>query len=87
VVVDSLTVSRQHAVLRWSEDARHCTVRDLGSTSGTFLNATSIGNREVPLRDGDILSLGNVQFWYLLTDSLYARLRSEQYARMRSHSG
>jgi hypothetical protein len=87
VVVDSLTVSRQHAVLRWSEEARHCTVRDLGSTSGTFLNASSIGSREVPLRDGDILSFGNVQFWYLLTDSLYARLRSEQYARIRSHSG
>lgn len=87
VVLDSNTVSRQHAVLRWSEPQNHCTVRDQGSTSGTFLNASSIGSREVPLRDGDILSFGNVQFWYLLTDSLYAKLRSEEYARMRSHSG
>lgn len=87
LVMDSPTVSRQHAVLRWSEEARHCTVRDLGSTSGTFLNASSIGKREVPLRDGDILSFGNVQFWYLLTDSLYEKLRSEESARMRSHSG
>lgn len=87
LVLENPTVSRRHAELRWSADARHCTVKDLGSSGGTFLNATSIGNREVPLRDGDIISLGKAQFWYLLTDTLHKRLRHSEYARMRSHSG
>lgn len=87
LVLEHTTVSRRHAVLRWSEEQGQCTLKDLGSRGGTFLNATSIADREVPLRDGDIISLGNAQFWFLLTDSLYARLRHSEYARMRSHSG
>lgn len=87
LVLENPTVSRRHAELRWSEDERHCTVKDLGSSGGTFLNATSIGGREVPLRDGDIISLGKAQFWFLLTDTLHKRLRHSEYARMRSHSG
>lgn len=87
LVLENPTVSRRHAELRWSEDERHCTVRDLGSSGGTFLNATSISSREVPLRDGDIISLGKSQFWFLLTDTLHKRLRHSEYARMRSHSG
>jgi hypothetical protein len=76
LVVEDGSVSKQHAVLRWSEAERRCTVKDLGSRNGTFLNGTSIGGREVALRDGDILSFGHVQFWFLLTETLYTRLRS-----------
>ncbi len=75
VVVDDASVSKRHAMLRWSEPERLCTVRDLGSTNGTFLNASTLGQRESTLHDGDILSFGNVQFWYLLTDTLHARLQ------------
>ncbi|XXF81037.1 FHA domain-containing protein [Myxococcaceae bacterium GXIMD 01537] len=87
LVLEEATVSRRHAVLRWSEAQGHCTVKDLGSAGGTFLNATTIGTREVPLRDGDIISLGKSQFWFLLTETLHKRLRHSEYARMRSHSG
>jgi hypothetical protein len=75
VMVDDSSVSKRHAVLCWSEPERRCTVRDLGSTNGTFLNASTLGPRAATLRDGDILSFGNVQFWYLLTDTLHARLQ------------
>jgi hypothetical protein len=76
LVLDEGSVSKQHAVLRWSEAERRCTVKDLGSRNGTFLNGTIIVKREVTLRDGDILSIGYVQFWYLLTETLYTRLRN-----------
>jgi len=75
VVLDDTSVSKRHAVLRWNEPQGRCSVRDLGSTNGTFLNASSLGQREATLKDGDILSFGNVQFWYLLTDTLHARLQ------------
>lgn len=87
LVIDDASVSKLHAELRWSEADRRCTVHDLGSTNGTFLNATTLGRREVPLRDGDILSFGNVQFWFLLTETLHERLRAGAAAGLRSHSG
>jgi hypothetical protein len=74
LVLDDASVSKRHAVLRWLQSERRCSVRDLGSTNGTFLNAHSLGTREATLNDGDILSFGNVQFWYLLTDTLHTRL-------------
>jgi hypothetical protein len=76
VVLDDGSVSKQHAVLKWNEAERRCTVKDLGSRNGTFVNGMIIMKREVTLRDGDILSVGYVQFWYLLTETLYTRLRN-----------
>ncbi len=76
VVLDDGSVSKQHAQLRWNEAERRCTVKDQGSRNGTFVNGGSIGEREVPLRDGDILSFGYVQFWFLLTETLHTRLRN-----------
>ncbi|MBJ6762865.1 FHA domain-containing protein [Myxococcaceae bacterium JPH2] len=87
LILDDASVSKLHAELRWSEDTQRCTVRDLGSTNGTFLNASTLNTREVTLRDGDILSFGNVQFWFLLTQTLHERLRAGAAAGMRSHSG
>jgi FHA domain len=87
VVLDDGSVSKQHAVLRWNEAERRCTVKDLGSRNGTFLNGTTTSDREVTLRDGDILSVGYVQFWFLLTDTLYARLRTGPQGGMGSRSG
>ncbi|MDY7231695.1 FHA domain-containing protein [Hyalangium rubrum] len=86
VVLEDSSVSKMHAQLRWSEADRRCTVKDLGSRNGTFLNGATLGDREVTLRDGDILSFGYVQFWFLLTETLYARLRNPP-GGMGSHSG
>lgn len=86
VVLDDGSVSKQHAVLQWNEADRRCTMKDLGSRNGTFLNGTIIMKREVTLKDGDILSIGYVQFWYLLTETLYTRLRNPP-GHMGSSSG
>ncbi|SES98317.1 FHA domain-containing protein [Stigmatella erecta] len=77
LVVEDGSVSKQHARLQWNQAERRCTVKDQGSRNGTFLNGTLIMDREVTLRDGDILSFGHVQFWFLLTETLHARLRGE----------
>lgn len=86
LVLDDGSVSKQHAVLRWNEADRRCTMKDLGSRNGTYLNGTIIMKREVTLKDGDILSIGYVQFWYLLTETLHARLRNPP-GHMGSRSG
>jgi hypothetical protein len=86
LVIRDSSVSKRHAVLKWSADHERCSLTDLGSTNGTFLNAESTVQGETVLRDGDILSFGDVQFWYLLTDSLYAKL-SHRDAKLRSRSG
>lgn len=89
VVVDDPSVSKRHALFHWDEASHRCTVRDLESTNGTLVNTYLLKEpgQEVVLRDGDILSFGNVQFWYLHAATLHARLRGSQSSRLRSHSG
>lgn len=76
LIVDEASVSKRHAMLTWHEDTQRCSLKDLGSTNGTFLNASIKLHGEVSLRDGDIISFGDVQFWYLLTETLFAKLKS-----------
>lgn len=74
LVIDHKSVSKRHADLRWDAKQRKCFVKDLGSTNGTFLNSSLLVRKEAALRDGDIVSFGEVQFWYLLTDTLHSKL-------------
>jgi hypothetical protein len=75
LVLEHASASKRHAVLRWDAAHQRCTVQDLGSTNGTFLNASVRLRRETTLKNGDILSFGEVQYWFLLTDTLYVKLR------------
>jgi HD-GYP domain-containing protein (c-di-GMP phosphodiesterase class II) len=58
IVLEDASVSRRHAEVRATE--RGWRVRDLRSTNGTFLNGTSLGTADWPLRAHDILRCGNV---------------------------
>jgi len=87
LVIDDPSVSKRHAVLKWSADSQRCSVTDVGSTNGTFLNAASAVHGEAVLRDGDILSFGEAQFWYLVTDTLFAKLSDREASKLRSRSG
>jgi hypothetical protein len=74
LMIDDPSVSKQHAVLRWSEAEHRCSVEDLGSTNGTFLNASTLLREETILKDGDVLSFGDAQFWFLMTETLHEKL-------------
>ena len=72
--IDHESVSKRHALLRWNNEREVCTLQDLGSTNGTFVNSALRIEREVVVEDGDFLSFGDVAFWFLLTKTLYGRL-------------
>jgi hypothetical protein len=55
LVVNDRSVSRHHAEI--TNERGTCTLRDLNSTNGTWINGTRVG--EHALRDGDRISLGS----------------------------
>jgi S-DNA-T family DNA segregation ATPase FtsK/SpoIIIE len=57
VVLDDPDVSRQHVEL--CVDTRGVSVRDLGSTNGSWLNGAAVGQVAEPLRFESLLRLGN----------------------------
>jgi pSer/pThr/pTyr-binding forkhead associated (FHA) protein len=59
VIITSKSISREHARIR--ADGRRWLLEDLGSTNGTFLNNERI-IAAMQLRDGDRLSVGDVEF-------------------------
>ncbi|MBK7862885.1 MAG: FHA domain-containing protein [Archangiaceae bacterium] len=76
LVVSDGSVSKRHAELRWDEASKRASLQDLGSRNGTFINAGNKLIAEVSLHDGDIISFGEVQFWFLLTETLVTKLQA-----------
>ncbi len=74
LVINDGSVSKRHAVLRWDAQRARATLQDLGSRNGTFINAGPKLMGEATVHDGDILSFGEVQFWFLLTETMLERL-------------
>lgn len=68
IVVDHTSVSKRHAELRWAFGK--CALVDLASTNGTRVNDAPLNSR-ADVRDGDIISFGDVRFCFLLTPTLY----------------
>jgi pSer/pThr/pTyr-binding forkhead associated (FHA) protein len=61
IVITSKRVSREHA--RLVRDGRRVMLEDLGSTNGTLLNDERI-LEPMELRDGDMISVGDVKFTF-----------------------
>lgn len=74
MVVHDPSVSKFHALLRWSEEEGSCYVRDAGSMNGTFVNAVALGEQDQLLYDGDGLSFGDAQFLFVRAETLHAHL-------------
>lgn len=75
IVITSKRVSREHA--RLNRSGRRVMLEDSGSTNGTFLNDERIIT-SMELRDGDIVSVGDVKFTFRDPDStMGVRLRVE----------
>ncbi|MCW8854205.1 MAG: FHA domain-containing protein [Gammaproteobacteria bacterium] len=63
--LDDAMVSGEHAVLRfvpneYMPEMLDVTIRDLGSTNGTFVNNTSV--QELKIKHGDTIRIGNNEF-------------------------
>ncbi len=63
--IDSSSVSRHHALIL--AGTREAIIEDLNSTNGVILNGRKV-TRQV-LNDGDILTLGEIQFRYVAKPS------------------
>jgi hypothetical protein len=61
IVIDNVSVSRQQAELR--QDGRYWTVRDLGSSNGTFLNGQRV-TEPTRLKPGDEISFGKFSLFF-----------------------
>jgi len=61
VHVPDKRASRRHAEVRW--DGETCTLRDLGSANGTFLDGRRIITPQA-LRDGDEISIASATFTF-----------------------
>lgn len=77
MIVHDPSVSGRHAKLKFDPATRACTIQDVGSTNGTFVNATDTQRRETSLTDGDTLCLGDAAFLFVTVESLYAALQSQ----------
>jgi len=65
ILLDDPQVSRRHAEITW--DGARCTVMDVGSHNGTFVNgARLIPNVPAPLRPGDRVSFGTASVWTVM---------------------
>lgn len=76
LVLEDASVSKRHAVLRWDENQQACTVRDLGSRNGTWIDEQRLHSGQATLTDGDVLSFGDVDYWFLLTGTLHGKLQA-----------
>lgn len=62
LVVPDTPVSRKHACLELQGD--RWLLRDLGSSNGTFLNRQAVGDSPQPLRNGDLVGVGESVFMF-----------------------
>jgi pSer/pThr/pTyr-binding forkhead associated (FHA) protein len=65
IVLDrDLLVSRRHAVIE--QKGESFTIRDLGSTNGTYVNGDPLKEREERILEaGDVIKLGKTEFNFL----------------------
>jgi DNA-binding CsgD family transcriptional regulator len=68
---DDALVSRQHAVLRVSDD--DLVLQDLGSANGVAINGGPIGQRPTKVYDGDHIQIGHQHIEVLDTEARRAR--------------
>ena len=64
VILDDPGISRRHTEIRVTSDGPHlvASIRDLGSTNGTFVNGERIASQH--LADGDRISVGRTSLTY-----------------------
>jgi diguanylate cyclase (GGDEF)-like protein len=76
IQIDHDSVSRQH--VRLSVKEGRCSLEDLGSTNGTFVNDETISGK-VTLRNADLIKVGRTVFKFIANDNIEAAYHDEIY--------
>jgi diguanylate cyclase (GGDEF)-like protein len=76
IQIEDENISRKHAELLTKESI--CTVRDLDSTNGTYVNSRRVV--EVELKDGDLLMISTSVFKYVSSGSIENRFFDQMYS-------
>lgn len=63
IQISDRNVSKKHCLIHFDPN-RGYLIRDLGSTNGTFINGLMLRG-ELPLRDGDVISIGATRMTFL----------------------
>ncbi|KYQ91361.1 hypothetical protein DLAC_08313 [Tieghemostelium lacteum] len=75
IVLDHISISRQHAVIQHRRDSKMLFIYDLGSSHGTFINKQRIkANSYQPIKNGDILKFGESTRILVLTCPEYENI-------------
>ena len=78
VQVDQESVSRNHCKIAFT--GKHYTVRDMGSTNGTYVNDELID--EIQLRDGDQVKVGRTILKFIVGGNIEGQYHEEIYRLM-----
>jgi two-component system, cell cycle response regulator len=76
IQIDHDSVSRQH--VRFTVKDGRCTLEDLGSTNGTFVNDETISGK-VALRNADLIKVGRAVLKFIANDNIEAAYHDEIY--------
>lgn len=63
IYIKDRVVSKNHMKIFFSDGYYY--VEDLGSSNGTYLNGNDIGDNVVEIVDGDLISVGKIQFMFV----------------------
>lgn len=74
LIIEDPSVSKRHAMLKWDAKKNSCTVQDLGSSNGTFVDEAKMGRGAEALSEPAVLSFGDVDYWYMPSATLHWKL-------------
>ena len=68
IVINNNTVSKDHAILEFDEDY-NCTIKDLNSSNGTYVNGEKLKLAPMKLRNGDKIKFGKYEINFIFESS------------------
>ena len=68
IIINNNTISKEHAVLEFDEDY-NCTIKDLNSSNGTYINGQKMTSIPIKLRTGDKIKFGKFDLEYIFESS------------------
>ena len=68
IVINNNTVSKDHAIIEFDEDY-NCTIKDLNSSNGTYVNGEKLKITPMKLRNGDKIKFGKYEIDFVFESS------------------